>query len=127
MLTDVDLLNTLPFPEIQDLFISVAVGGGLGAVGGDLRSGKGEKQRLTQKNLILQAHVSFFALLSRLNCSPCAGLCPKVCMGLKKVDSVTAAQELRGCTVLNGSLVLNLRGGSESRSTVNRCRFRAAQ
>lgn len=35
-------------------------------------------------------------------------------MGLKKVDSVTAAQELRGCTVLNGSLVLNLRGGSES-------------
>lgn len=51
---------------------------------------------------------------SRLNCSPCAGLCPKVCMGLKLVDSVTAAQDLRGCTVLNGSLVINLRGGSES-------------
>lgn len=55
----------------------------------------------------------FFALLSRLNCTPCAGLCPKVCMGLKMVDSVTAAQHLRGCTLLNGSLVINLRGGSE--------------
>ncbi|KAF3858021.1 hypothetical protein F7725_011222 [Dissostichus mawsoni] len=38
--------------------------------------------------------------------------CPKVCMGLKTVDSVTAAQALRGCTVLNGSLVINLRGGN---------------
>uniref|UniRef100_A0A672Z951 Tyrosine-protein kinase receptor n=1 Tax=Sphaeramia orbicularis TaxID=375764 RepID=A0A672Z951_9TELE len=49
---------------------------------------------------------------SRLNCTPCAGLCPKVCMGLKTVDSVTAAQDLRGCTVLNGSLIINLRGGN---------------
>lgn len=55
----------------------------------------------------------FFPLCYRLNCTPCAGLCPKVCMGLKTVDSVTAAQALRGCTVLNGSLVINLRGGSE--------------
>ncbi|KAL7879359.1 hypothetical protein SRHO_G00016130 [Serrasalmus rhombeus] len=47
-----------------------------------------------------------------LNCTPCAGLCPKVCMGLKTVDSVTAAQALRGCTVLNGSLVINIRGGN---------------
>uniref|UniRef100_A0A3B1J7U9 Tyrosine-protein kinase receptor n=1 Tax=Astyanax mexicanus TaxID=7994 RepID=A0A3B1J7U9_ASTMX len=47
-----------------------------------------------------------------LNCTPCAGLCPKVCMGLKTVDSVTAAQGLRGCTVLNGSLVINIRGGN---------------
>ncbi|MEQ2309757.1 hypothetical protein AMECASPLE_001873 [Ameca splendens] len=49
---------------------------------------------------------------STLNCTPCAGPCPKVCMGLKTVDSVTAAQALRGCTVLNGSLVINLRGGN---------------
>ncbi|XP_035489022.1 insulin receptor a [Scophthalmus maximus] len=49
---------------------------------------------------------------SSLICTPCAGLCPKVCMGLKTVDSVTAAQALRGCTVLNGSLVINLRGGN---------------
>ncbi|XP_061094093.1 insulin receptor b [Conger conger] len=47
-----------------------------------------------------------------LNCTPCAGLCPKVCMGLKLVDSVTAAQALRGCTVLNGSMVINIRGGN---------------
>ncbi|KAM4552222.1 insulin receptor a [Odontesthes bonariensis] len=49
---------------------------------------------------------------SSLSCNPCAGLCPKVCMGLKTVDSVTAAQSLRGCTILNGSLVINLRGGN---------------
>ncbi|KAM6948796.1 insulin receptor a [Aplochiton taeniatus] len=49
---------------------------------------------------------------SMLMCTPCAGLCPKVCMGVKTVDSVTAAQALRGCTVLNGSLVINLRGGT---------------
>ncbi|KAJ8408227.1 hypothetical protein AAFF_G00256410 [Aldrovandia affinis] len=47
-----------------------------------------------------------------LNCTPCAGLCPKVCMGLKMVDSVTAAQALRGCTVLNGSMIINIRGGN---------------
>ncbi|XP_015220966.1 insulin receptor b isoform X1 [Lepisosteus oculatus] len=47
-----------------------------------------------------------------LNCTPCAGLCPKVCTGVKTVDSVTAAQALRGCTILNGSLVINIRGGN---------------
>ncbi|KAG9332232.1 hypothetical protein JZ751_015523 [Albula glossodonta] len=49
---------------------------------------------------------------STLSCTPCAGLCPKVCMGVKTVDSVTAAQALRGCTVLNGSMVINIRGGN---------------
>ncbi|XP_037837848.1 insulin receptor a isoform X2 [Kryptolebias marmoratus] len=49
---------------------------------------------------------------SSLHCKPCAGPCPRVCRGLKTVDSVTAAQALRGCTVLNGSLVINLRGGN---------------
>ena len=38
-------------------------------------------------------------------------------MGRKTVDSVTAAQELRGCTMLNGSLVINIRGGSEYLTT----------
>ncbi|XP_029970306.1 insulin receptor a [Salarias fasciatus] len=47
-----------------------------------------------------------------LSCAPCEGLCPKVCMGHNLVDSVTAAQALRGCTILNGSLVINLRGGN---------------
>ncbi|KAI3374266.1 hypothetical protein L3Q82_006113 [Scortum barcoo] len=43
---------------------------------------------------------------------PVQGFVPKVCMGLKTVDSVTTAQALRGCTVLNGSLVINLRRGN---------------
>ncbi|XP_063074525.1 insulin receptor a isoform X2 [Engraulis encrasicolus] len=47
-----------------------------------------------------------------LHCTPCAGLCPKVCVGRKTIESVTTAQELRGCTVLNGSLVINIRGGN---------------
>ncbi|XP_077081651.1 insulin receptor-like [Siphateles boraxobius] len=48
-----------------------------------------------------------------LNCMPCAGQCPKQgCTGVKTVDSVTAAQALRGCTVLNGSLIIKISGGN---------------
>ncbi|XP_012584910.1 PREDICTED: uncharacterized protein LOC101634182 [Condylura cristata] len=50
-----------------------------------------------------------------LMCTPCLGPCPKVCHileGEKTIDSVTSAQELRGCTVINGSLVINIRGGT---------------
>lgn len=64
----------------------------------------------------LCVHVT--VLCRRLNCTQCAGLCPKVCMGLKTVDSVTAAQALRGCTVINGSLVINIRGGSKNKQTL---------
>lgn len=59
---------------------------------------------------------AFRALLfCSLHCTPCAGPCPKVCdYGKEKtIDSVTSAQELRGCTVVNGSLVINIRGGSK--------------
>lgn len=50
-----------------------------------------------------------------LHCMPCAGPCPKICdfTDPKMIDSVTAAQELRGCTIVNGSLVISIRGGSE--------------
>ncbi|XP_051549350.1 insulin receptor-like isoform X1 [Myxocyprinus asiaticus] len=47
-----------------------------------------------------------------LNCTPCAGRCPKLCTGVRTVDSVTAAQALRGCTILNGSLIIKIRGGN---------------
>uniref|UniRef100_A0A8C5Q2V6 Tyrosine-protein kinase receptor n=1 Tax=Leptobrachium leishanense TaxID=445787 RepID=A0A8C5Q2V6_9ANUR len=49
-----------------------------------------------------------------MNCMPCAGPCPKVCpifQEVKTIDSLTAAQDLRGCTVVNGSLIINIRGG----------------
>uniref|UniRef100_A0A2K6GHI2 Insulin receptor n=1 Tax=Propithecus coquereli TaxID=379532 RepID=A0A2K6GHI2_PROCO len=52
---------------------------------------------------------------SNLVCTPCLGPCPKVCHileGEKTIDSVTSAQELRGCTVVNGSLIINIRGGN---------------
>uniref|UniRef100_A0A8C5I855 Tyrosine-protein kinase receptor n=1 Tax=Gouania willdenowi TaxID=441366 RepID=A0A8C5I855_GOUWI len=47
-----------------------------------------------------------------LMCSPCAGLCPKLCMGNKMIDSVTSAQALRGCTVLQGNMIIKIRGGN---------------
>ncbi|KAL5004286.1 hypothetical protein ScPMuIL_017742 [Solemya velum] len=46
------------------------------------------------------------------NCVKCAEKCPKVCDGGKIVDSVTAAQELKGCTIINGPLVIQIMGGS---------------
>lgn len=56
-----------------------------------------------------------YSVFFSLHCTPCAGPCPKVCdYGKEKtIDSVTSAQELRGCTVVNGSLVINIRGGSK--------------
>ncbi|KAK2835511.1 hypothetical protein Q5P01_015995 [Channa striata] len=47
-----------------------------------------------------------------LTCSPCAGLCPKLCGGNKIIDSVTSAQALRGCTVLHGNMIIKIRGGN---------------
>ncbi|XP_034035735.1 insulin receptor b [Thalassophryne amazonica] len=47
-----------------------------------------------------------------LTCLPCAGLCPKLCVGNHTIDSVTSAQALRGCTVLNGNLIIKIRGGT---------------
>ncbi|TRY92514.1 hypothetical protein DNTS_004168 [Danionella cerebrum] len=49
---------------------------------------------------------------STLTCIPCTGRCPKMCTGVQTVDSVTAAQDLRGCTVLNGSLIIKISGGN---------------
>ncbi|XP_078412186.1 insulin receptor-like isoform X1 [Cetorhinus maximus] len=48
-----------------------------------------------------------------LFCVPCTGLCPKICsVNVKTIESVTAAQELRGCTIIKGCLVIKIRGGT---------------
>uniref|UniRef100_A0A674NPT3 Tyrosine-protein kinase receptor n=1 Tax=Takifugu rubripes TaxID=31033 RepID=A0A674NPT3_TAKRU len=47
-----------------------------------------------------------------LTCSPCAGLCPKLCLGNNTIDSVTSAQAFRGCTVIQGNLIIKIRGGN---------------
>lgn len=43
-------------------------------------------------------------------CKPCQGRCPKVCSSFL-VDSVSSAQRVKGCTYINGSLVIQIRGG----------------
>ncbi|XP_064422051.1 insulin-like growth factor 1a receptor [Latimeria chalumnae] len=47
-------------------------------------------------------------------CSPCDGPCPKICVEekTKTIDSVTSAQSLEGCTVVNGNLLINIRRGN---------------
>nr|BAB44154.1 insulin-like growth factor I receptor [Cynops pyrrhogaster] len=45
-------------------------------------------------------------------CSPCEGPCPKICEEEKTIDSVTSAQNLQGCTVLKGNLLINIRKGN---------------
>lgn len=45
-------------------------------------------------------------------CSACDGLCDKVCEG-KDIDSLDAAQSLKDCTVINGSLRITIRRGSK--------------
>ncbi|TWW67202.1 Insulin-like growth factor 1 receptor [Takifugu flavidus] len=47
-----------------------------------------------------------------MSCTACDGLCDKVCEGEEKViDSVDAAQSLKGCTVIKGNLHINIRRG----------------
>uniref|UniRef100_A0A674CID1 Tyrosine-protein kinase receptor n=1 Tax=Salmo trutta TaxID=8032 RepID=A0A674CID1_SALTR len=43
-------------------------------------------------------------------CSACDGLCDKIC-DEKVIDSVDAAQSLKGCTVIKGNLQINIRRG----------------
>uniref|UniRef100_A0A667ZDM8 Tyrosine-protein kinase receptor n=1 Tax=Myripristis murdjan TaxID=586833 RepID=A0A667ZDM8_9TELE len=43
-------------------------------------------------------------------CTACDGLCDKVCEE-KVIDSVDAAQSLKGCTVIKGNLHINIRRG----------------
>ncbi|XP_067105721.1 insulin-like growth factor 1 receptor isoform X1 [Osmerus mordax] len=43
-------------------------------------------------------------------CSACNGLCDKIC-DEKVIDSVDAAQSLKGCTVIKGNLHINIRRG----------------
>lgn len=50
--------------------------------------------------------------VSSMSCTACDGLCDKVCEGEEKViDSVDAAQSLKGCTVIKGNLHINIRRG----------------
>ncbi|NXL85915.1 INSRR protein, partial [Alectura lathami] len=49
---------------------------------------------------------------SSIFCRKCEGLCPKACkVGTKTIDSTRAAQELAGCTLVEGNLILNIRRG----------------
>ncbi|NXI03994.1 INSRR protein, partial [Pachycephala philippinensis] len=49
---------------------------------------------------------------SSMFCHKCEGLCPKECkVGTKTIDSTRAAQELGGCTLIEGNLILNIRRG----------------
>nr|XP_023671130.1 insulin-like growth factor 1 receptor isoform X2 [Paramormyrops kingsleyae] len=44
-------------------------------------------------------------------CTPCHGLCDKVCDG-KVIDSVDSAQLLKDCTLIKGNLHINIRRGN---------------
>uniref|UniRef100_A0A8C6YSV1 Tyrosine-protein kinase receptor n=1 Tax=Nothoprocta perdicaria TaxID=30464 RepID=A0A8C6YSV1_NOTPE len=49
---------------------------------------------------------------SSIFCHKCEGLCPKECkVGTKTIDSTRAAQELAGCTLVEGNLIVNIRRG----------------
>ncbi|XP_061131778.1 insulin-like growth factor 1b receptor isoform X1 [Syngnathus typhle] len=45
-----------------------------------------------------------------MSCTACDGLCDKVCEE-KVIDSMDAAQSLKGCTVIKGNLHINIRRG----------------
>ncbi|KDR13786.1 hypothetical protein L798_12081, partial [Zootermopsis nevadensis] len=47
---------------------------------------------------------------NKYNCTPCEGPCRKECPSVS-VDSIAAAQKMRGCTYIKGSLEIQIRGG----------------
>ncbi|XP_037547071.1 insulin-like growth factor 1b receptor [Nematolebias whitei] len=47
-----------------------------------------------------------------MKCTACDGLCDKVCEG-KEIDSMDAAQSLKGCTVIKGNLQITIRRGHD--------------
>ncbi|MBN3276132.1 INSRR protein, partial [Polyodon spathula] len=50
---------------------------------------------------------------SSIFCHQCEGLCPKECkVGTMTITTLSSAEELRGCTLLEGNLILNLRRGN---------------
>lgn len=51
-------------------------------------------------------YLSIFSMF----CTACDGLCDKVC-DEKVIDSVDAAQSLKGCTIIKGNLHINIRRG----------------
>ncbi|XP_010190259.1 PREDICTED: insulin receptor-related protein-like, partial [Mesitornis unicolor] len=58
---------------------------------------------------------------SSIFCHKCEGLCPKECkVGTKTIDSTRAAQELGGCTLVEGNLILNIRRGYNLASELQR-------
>lgn len=54
------------------------------------------------------------SFVSSMKCTACDGLCDKVCEG-KEIDSMDAAQSLKGCTVIKGNLQITIRRGREYR------------
>ncbi|XP_004436298.1 PREDICTED: insulin receptor-related protein [Ceratotherium simum simum] len=65
-----------------------------------------------QGSCLAQCPPGFTRNGSSIFCHKCEGLCPKECkVGTKTIDSVQAAQDLVGCTHVEGSLILNLRQG----------------
>ncbi|MBV97935.1 Insulin receptor-related protein, partial [Eschrichtius robustus] len=65
-----------------------------------------------QGSCLAQCPPGFTRNDSSIFCHKCEGLCPKECkVGTKTIDSVQAAQDLVGCTHVEGSLILNLRQG----------------
>ncbi|XP_053561309.1 insulin receptor-related protein [Bombina bombina] len=58
---------------------------------------------------------------SSLLCHKCVGLCPKECkIGIKTIDSIEAAKDIAGCTLIEGSLIINIRRGYNLASELQR-------
>ncbi|XP_077883482.1 insulin receptor-related protein isoform X3 [Ictidomys tridecemlineatus] len=74
--------------------------------------GRASTFSIHQGSCLAQCPPGFTRNGSSIFCHKCEGLCPKECkVGTKTIDSVQAAQDLVGCTHVEGSLILNLRQG----------------
>lgn len=62
------------------------------------------------RSCVLQCPPNYMADYENHECKKCQGKCQKECPGTN-IDSIESAKQLHGCTLINGSLEIQIRGG----------------
>lgn len=66
--------------------------------------------RIFKNSCVIECPKDYMDDVNNNTCVPCQGRCKKTCAG-SSIDSTASAQKFSGCTHINGSLEIQIRGG----------------
>ncbi|GJQ69970.1 InR [Trypoxylus dichotomus] len=69
--------------------------------------------RIFNNSCIMECPKDYMDDTVNRTCIPCEGKCKKVCAG-RSIDNLASIQEFSGCTHINGSLEIQVRGGGQN-------------